>query len=129
MLLRVLNTIALLSWVAAAQPQTGPASHKPDFATEIAPIFKTHCYACHGSRTQMSGLRLDDGTAALKGGNSGAVILAGRSAESPLVLRISGAPGITAMPPAGPRLTPEQIGLIRAWIDQGAVWPGVDATR
>jgi hypothetical protein len=33
------------------------------------------------------------------------------------------------MPPAGPRLTAEQIGLIRAWIDQGAHWPGVDNTR
>jgi hypothetical protein len=27
------------------------------------------------------------------------------------------------MPPKGDPLTPEQIGLLRAWIDQGAVWP------
>jgi hypothetical protein len=27
------------------------------------------------------------------------------------------------MPLAGERLTPEQVGLLRAWIDQGAEWP------
>ena len=27
------------------------------------------------------------------------------------------------MPSKGERLTAEQIGLLKAWIDQGAVWP------
>src|SRR5262249_53054478 len=54
------------------------------------------------------------------------VIKPGHSADSPLVLRIAGAQGFGQMPPAGPKLTAEQIGLIRAWIDQGAIWPGTD---
>ena len=74
----------------------------------------------------MSGLRLDNGNAALQGGASGPVIKPGHSADSPLVLRVSGAKGFGQMPPAGPKLSSEQIGLIRAWIDQGAHWPGAD---
>ena len=33
------------------------------------------------------------------------------------------------MPQKGERLTPEQIGLLRAWIDQGADWPDSAPSR
>ncbi len=118
--------VALSSFTLLAQPPAlpQPANRKVDFATEVAPLFQTRCYACHGAKMQMSSLRLDDGNAALEGGASGSVIKPGHSDESPLVLRIAGAKGLGQMPPSGARLTAEQIGLIRAWIDQGAVWPG-----
>jgi mono/diheme cytochrome c family protein len=103
--------------------QLPPAAERPiDFAKDIQPIFAQNCYGCHGPQMQTSGLRLDDGASALKGGNSGAVIQPGKSAESALVLRIAGAPNMMAMPP-GKKLSPEQVGVIRAWIDQGAKWP------
>lgn len=122
---------ALFSVVSVAQTSAPgePGQRKIDFATEVAPIFKKNCYQCHGPQMQMSGLRLDNGAAALQGGNSGPVIKAGHGAESVLVLRVSGAKGYGVMPPAGPRLTAEQVGLIRSWIDQGAVWPGVDTSH
>ena len=108
--------------------QLPPAAAAPvDFVKDIQPVFEQRCYGCHGPQLQTSGLRLDDGAAALKGGNSGAAIKPGDSAGSPLVLRIAGAPGLMQMPPGGARLTPEQIGLIRAWIDQGAKWPASEA--
>jgi mono/diheme cytochrome c family protein len=109
-----------------AQPPSLPqaADHKVDFAAEIAPLFQSRCYACHGPKMQMSSLRLDDGNAALQGGVSGPVIKPGHSADSPLFLRITGASGLGQMPPSGPKLTAEQIGIVRAWIDQGAAWPG-----
>src|SRR5947209_2418901 len=116
---------ALCSFILSAQSSSlpEPAGRKVDFATDIAPLFKSRCSACHGAQMQMSGLRLDNGNAALAGGASGPVIKPGHSAESPLVLRVAAAGGLAPMPPSGPRLTAEQIGLIRAWIDQGAVWP------
>ena len=80
---------------------------------------------------QESGLRLDLKKRALEGGDSGAVIKPGKSADSRLVLLVSGLDKETGpMPPEGKgkSLTAEQIGLIRAWIDQGANWPdGGDA--
>jgi hypothetical protein len=114
--------------MAAAQwPLPVPAQRKVDFAADIAPVFQSRCYGCHGPKMQMSSLRLDRGTDALQGGQSGPVIKPGHSADSSLVLRVAGAKGFGQMPPAGPPLTGEQIGLIRAWIDQGAVWPGATA--
>ncbi|MBK9168415.1 MAG: PSD1 domain-containing protein [Bryobacterales bacterium] len=70
-----------------------------------------------------SGLRLDDGEAALRGGYSGPVFKPGDSGASALVGRLVGAGGLMVMPPAGPKLTAEEIGVIRAWIDRGAKWP------
>ncbi|MCX6623556.1 MAG: DUF1549 domain-containing protein, partial [Acidobacteria bacterium] len=77
----------------------------------------------HGARQQMSGLRLDEGEAALKGGYSGAVIVPGKSAESKLVLRVASTRKGFAMPPMGARLTEAELASIRSWIDEGAKWP------
>ena len=99
-----------------------PASRKVEFASDIQPILKKRCEGCHGAAQQVSGLRLDQHDAALAGGYSGQVILPGKSGESKLIHRVAGAPGVMVMPPSGPRLTPEEVGLLRAWIDSGAVW-------
>jgi cytochrome c556 len=101
-----------------------------DFEKEVYPVLKRSCFGCHGPKMQMAQLRLDAKATFLKGGKSGAVVTPGRSAESAMVKRIEGAPGLMAMPPAGERLNAEQIALVRAWIDEGAKWPdgfGADA--
>jgi mono/diheme cytochrome c family protein len=111
---------------AAAQNRaTLPPSslQKVDFKTQIEPIFRERCFSCHGAAQQISGLRLDQKDAALRGGYSGAVFEPGRSAGSKLVHRIAAVEGVMAMPPSGKRLTAEEVGLVRAWIDQGAEWP------
>src|SRR5437867_12894267 len=101
-----------------------PAATRPvDFAKDIQPIFAKSCYGCHGPLRQEAAFRLDARDVALVGGDLGPAIVAGKSAESLLVQFISGAVEGKVMPKKGDRLTAEQIGLIRAWIDQGAVWP------
>src|SRR5215471_13069248 len=112
--------IAPATWRAAGQALPAPP-RKIDFAREIAPLFQKRCYGCHGPQLQTSGLRLDNSSSALRGGNSGPVILPGNGAASPLVRRISGSTDVKPMPPAGPRLSLEEIAAVRAWIDQGAV--------
>ena len=94
-----------------------------DFASEIYPIFEQRCVNCHGSEQQMGEFRLDSKSIALKGGVSGPSILPGHAERSPLVQRIAGIGELNPMPLVGDRLSPEQIVLVRAWIDQGAVWP------
>ncbi len=105
-----------------------PAATRPvDFARDIQPIFSAHCFKCHGADKQQSGFRLDVREAALTGGDAHAPnIKPGKSAESPLVHFVTGVVPDMKMPQKGEPLSAEQIGLLRAWIDQGAQWPEGD---
>ena len=94
-----------------------------DFNRDIRPLFEKHCYKCHGPEKQKNGFRLDSKQDMLRGGDSGPALLPGRSAESLLIHYVSGLDEKTVMPPKGERLTASQVGLLRAWIDQGARWP------
>ena len=120
---------SLLAQLGSAQ-QAVPQSDVParvDFARQIAPILENRCQACHGPAQQLSGLRLDNGAAALKGGYSGPVIVPGSSSTSRLIRLISGGEGDLVMPPVGDRLSAKEIRLIGTWIDEGAHWPATEA--
>jgi mono/diheme cytochrome c family protein len=133
---------------AAGKPGTlPPASSKQGltFDTDIKPMFEASCIRCHGEQRPKGGLRLNTRDNVLKGGEEGKIIVAGDSAKSKLVTSIARINPKTAMPPEpkaprGPRpgasagegnkpaqagpppkpLTPEEVGIVRAWIDQGA---------
>ena len=94
-----------------------------DFVKDIQPIFQTHCYACHGPKQQESSYRLDHKETALKGGELGPAIVPGKAGESPLLKYVGGLDKDVRMPPEGDRLSAEQVGLLRAWVEQGATWP------
>ena len=100
-----------------------PVDRKVDFKKDVAPLFKKHCLKCHGPETQEAGFRLDAKRAAMNGGDSGASILSGESKESLLILYVSGLDENIVMPPEGDMLSKEEIGILRAWMDQGADWP------
>ncbi|MEO5803366.1 MAG: DUF1553 domain-containing protein [Verrucomicrobiota bacterium] len=122
-----MSVLALLAPAAngAVDPSKLPPPTKQtaDFAKDIQPIFEKSCYSCHGTEKQKSGYRLDQKIIALTGGDGGPNILPGKSADSPLVHYVSGLVEKMVMPAKGERLSVEQIGLLRAWIDQGANWP------
>ena len=105
-----------------------PASTKKDvtYGSDIKSIFDKSCVKCHGLEKPKGKLQLNSMEGVLKGGEDGKVVEPGNSAGSLLVHNIAhlGDPDDYMPPPhnkagIGP-LTPEQIGLIRAWIDQGA---------
>ncbi|HTD68372.1 MAG TPA: PSD1 and planctomycete cytochrome C domain-containing protein, partial [Candidatus Limnocylindria bacterium] len=101
-----------------------PAVTRPvDFTKDIQPIFEASCWNCHGAKKQESAFRLDDRAAALKGGEHGGDIIPGKSGESLLIHAVAGVHDEIKMPKKGEKLTPEQVGLLRAWIDQGAQMP------
>ena len=109
----------------AAKPELPPAATtEVDFARDIEPIFAANCVKCHGPDKQKSGYRLDSREAAIKGGDGGAAIVVGKSAESVLIRNVSGLdPDVRMPPPKAEPLTAQQVGILRAWIDQGAKWP------
>ena len=96
-----------------------------DFATDIRPIFKEHCYRCHGSTQQKAGLRLNlGGSEAPFEGDTGAAWQAGDADASLLVSLIRGEhEDIAAMPYKAESLPNPQIEQIARWIDQGALIP------
>ena len=103
----------------AAQPALPPAAAvKVDYEKHIKPLMAEKCHSCHGERAQQAGLRLDKRQNAMRGGDYGPVIIAGDSAASKLIKRVVNGDGGMLMPPTG-ALSPDEIALLRAWIDQG----------
>jgi hypothetical protein len=107
-----------------------PAAGTMDFSRDIRPIFEQSCFRCHGQEKPKSDFRLITREAALKGGDDNTNdIVPGDSAHSRLIQYVAGVDPDVQMPPPGraPALTPEQIGRLRAWIDQGASWGATNA--
>ena len=96
-----------------------PAKHAISFAREISPLLEKSCAKCHGKGKAKGGFSIETREKLLLGGDSGGAVVIGKSVDSYLVELISGIDPENVMPQKGSRLTPEQVGLIRAWIDQG----------
>jgi hypothetical protein len=102
------------------------ATNRIDFLNDIKPILDATCLKCHGPERPKSHFRIDDRDALLKGGEVGVAVIPGQSAKSPLIHYVAGLAEDMEMPPKGKGdpLTPGQISLLRAWIDQGLPWGG-----
>jgi ankyrin repeat protein/mono/diheme cytochrome c family protein len=118
-LVGVLGTIAAASWWTRVYAAPAPAP--VDFVRDVQPLLRQHCYGCHGPTQQMNGFRLDRRRDAMRGGTI-AVIGPGNSDGSRLYQRLIGRQYGQQMPPTG-ALRPEDIQIIKDWIEQGAVWP------
>ena len=94
-----------------------------DFERQVQPILQDHCISCHGPEKQEAGLRLDQQSAALRGGDSGQIIVSGKPRKSLLVERVLTDDPDLRMPLGKPALTTTQVGLLSDWIAAGADWP------
>ncbi|MEP3831280.1 DUF1549 domain-containing protein, partial [Rhodopirellula bahusiensis] len=125
--------LGLLNSVALAKDAGTPASDKQltvehskpvDFVRDIQPILRDNCYECHAGTTEEGNLNLGVKAKAFQGGDSDEAILVGNSEDSLMIDLVSGGKDNALMPPEGYEpLTAKQVGLLRAWIDQGAPWP------
>ena len=129
-----LALLGALSLVAVAQAKDIDVSKLPPVSSQkdvtydkdIKPLLEQSCVKCHGPEKPKAKLRLDSLAGALKGGQDGKVIVPGDSAKSMLIHNVAHLGDEDEwMPPPNNKLkikqlTPDQIGLIRAWIDQGA---------
>ncbi|MDQ0637655.1 mono/diheme cytochrome c family protein [Pedobacter sp. W3I1] len=92
------------------------------YQNAIQPLFQNRCYSCHGSEKQKGKLRLDQEEYILKGGEDGHTIVKGKADDSELMKRI-----LLPLndedhmaPKEKPQLTPNEITLLKWWIDNGA---------
>jgi len=106
----------------AAQELPPAASQKVDYARDVEPLLARRCVVCHGAQQQMKGLRFDQRESVLR------VVQPGSSADSRLIRMVSGQEK-QVMPPVGARLTAAEVGLLRAWIDQGLAWSAKQNTH
>jgi ankyrin repeat protein len=120
-LLLLLVVLAVLVGACTCGRASAQEPAKIDFARDVQPLFKSHCTGCHGPKKQNNGFRLDRRRDAMRGGTIN-MIGPGNADASRLYLRLIGDSVGLQMPPEGP-LSPEQIKVIKAWIDQGAEWP------
>ncbi len=95
------------------------------FETEVRPILANHCYNCHSADNKASGgLRVDDHRGLLEGGGRGPAIVPNEPDRSLLLTAVSHSDEKLKMPPDH-RLSDEEIGTLRKWIQEGAVWPEI----
>ena len=114
----VLAVLGLTVACPLAQAEKGALDH-PDYA-KVKSLLAAKCYSCHGVLKQKAKLRLDTRDLMLKG----EVIVPGKAAESLLIERVADKSGDRMPPPEdGAPLKPEEITLLRRWIDDGAKAP------
>ena len=104
------------------------AASAPDYARDVAPLFRKYCLGCHNAQEAQGGLVLETYTQSLHGGEHGAIVLAGNAEKSRLILvlekRIE-----PAMPPEGNKgPSAAEIGILKSWIQAGAHGPAANST-
>jgi hypothetical protein len=119
-MLRRFRRLLSLVLVAAAAPAS--AAEPIDFAHQIVPILRTHCGRCHTGDAKKGGLSLNTRADLLAGGESGPAVVVGKSTTSELIARITTADADLRMPPEGTPVPPEQVALLKRWIDAGLPW-------
>ncbi len=114
--------LIVLGLIGVALPRINAA--ETDFARDVLPILQRCCFECHGDKKAAGGLRLDSAAALNKGGDSGAVVIAKNAADSELLRRVSlPTTDRDVMPNRGEPLTAVEVAQIKAWIEEGAIWP------
>lgn len=141
------RVFTLLAWLVALTPLMGSAptavaEEGPEVAEaglavatvtrdtavryqdEIVPMLAANCTACHNEKVTEGGFSMDSLERIVAGGDSGPGVVAGNAAESLLFLRAAHRLD-DAMPPEGNsvgavNLSPEQLGLLQRWIEEGA---------
>ncbi|MDG1892295.1 MAG: hypothetical protein P8L18_13370 [Verrucomicrobiota bacterium] len=103
------------------QDLPAPADLNVDFTRDVLPILEESCLRCHGAEDPKAGYRMTTRAYLMTEGDYGANIIEGNSAESTLIQYASHLEEDMEMPPLGKgdKLTDSQIGILRAWIDQG----------
>lgn len=100
------------------------AAEELDYYRDVYPFLKANCISCHNKTTAKADLNMETPELMIKGGENGPSIIPGKGAES-LIVQASLHTNDMEMPPPNNKsgavnLIPEQIAILKKWIDQGA---------
>ena len=90
------------------------------FESKVRPLLAQRCFRCHGPKKQRGGLRLDQRSRVLAGGDSGPAVMAGKPDDSLLIQAINYR-GLE-MPPDR-KLGQRDVEVLTHWVLSGAYWP------
>lgn len=122
MLRRSLRSV-LFGLMLVAAPN-GLLSAPIDFADDVQPILRRHCYRCHGTKNQEAGFQLNTRAGAFGVGDSNMpIVVAGIPENSLLILRVTDEDHGDIMPLDGDPLSGKEIDVLRTWVKEGADWP------
>ncbi len=112
------HCICAVACVWLASPSlTIARAQAPQFGKDVAPILRDHCIKCHGAEARKGGLDLRTVASMTQGGDTGKAIVPGKSGESLVIEQVVSG----NMPPGkNPKLTGDEIAIVRRWIDAGA---------
>lgn len=121
------KVVAWLTIVGASTQAFAEAPKSAQFNRDVRPILAEHCFHCHGPDpgTRKANLRLDTEAGFFAKAESGeAPISKGSSQSSPLYQRLITKDKDELMPPpkSHKELKPDQIAVLKSWIEQGAPW-------
>jgi WD40 repeat protein len=124
--------VAFIVAFSAAHLRAAPIEIAPlsrtttvDFEREVVPFLRDNCLSCHCKTTTKGGLNMETPELMVKGGDTGPAVKPGHGAESLLLQAAAHQDDDLKMPPRDNKakaknLTPQQLALLRLWIDQGA---------
>ena len=127
--LRAHRSSALVPGLIAAVFSAASVHAKVDFEKQVLPFLKERCLDCHQAPRTVDGklkkpkgeLRLDTPAEIMKGGENGSVLTPKASSKSSLFEVVTlPKDDDKHMPPKGDPLTPQEVALLRTWIDEGA---------
>jgi mono/diheme cytochrome c family protein len=110
--------VAVAALAVGAPPCPAQKAKPVDFAHDVVPIIRSRCAECHTNGKYKGSLSMDTRADLLKS----KAVVPGKAAVSELIKRVSSDKPDHQMPPKGDRLTPKQVKLLEAWIDQGLPW-------
>ncbi len=112
----------VLTWPTCdADPPQGLSPAQFDSGVQV--ILQTHCTDCHGEKTKARELDLRRLGSALKGSDSGPVIIPGKPEESKLYTLVRDG----KMPLGKPPLSTQEVTTLKTWIE--SLPPSVDGPR
>jgi WD40 repeat protein len=94
------------------------ADDKVTYVDHVQPIFRQHCFTCHGPDTQKNDLALNSYASAMTGGASGEALAAG-DPDASYLWQLVNHDAEPAMPPGGDKLPQAELDVIKAWIVGG----------
>jgi hypothetical protein len=121
-----MSRLPAISGIVLLFPVASPlAAAEIDFAHQVVPILRNHCAECHMGEQRKGGLSMNTRESLLAGSEYGPIIEVGKGDESVMIEAMLSDDKVDRMPPKGPRVPPEQIEIVRRWIDEGLRWePG-----
>ncbi|MBM3997707.1 MAG: DUF1553 domain-containing protein [Planctomycetes bacterium] len=118
-----MRILFLMLFVVSASASTADGqSARIDFHRDVLPILDAKCFSCHRGADATASYRLDLRDELLGETTGKPLVKLGKSAESRLIHAVTGKTPGKLMPRKGPPLSEREIGILRAWIDQGLAW-------